>query len=91
MTYQQLISTPCSTLSTMTYDAFRNLLNASYRELIILEARQKEEKDQAYRESRQVKIQALEAHIRTLCASSFYRQFVADLDKDIQTITQATA
>jgi len=91
MTYQQIISTPCASLRTMTYDAYRNLLNASYREMIIMEARQQEEQDQGYRAFRQVKINALESHIRTLTAAAFYRQFLSEFQNDLKTVTQAAA
>ena len=84
MTYQQLISTPCSALRTMTFDAYCNLLNASYREMIILVARQKEEQNSKYWQERQIKITALEAHIKTLCAAKFYQRFEAQIKTDIQ-------
>lgn len=76
-------------MSTMTYDAYCNLLNASYREMIILAARQKEEQNSKYWQDRQAKIAALEAHIKTLCAAEFYRRFDAQFKADIQSLCLA--
>lgn len=83
MTYQQLISTPCSTLSTMSYDAYRLLLLASYREVIFMDEQQKTEKKMEDWKARQKKIDAMELHVKSLHAHYFYKRFTYEYQTQI--------
>ena len=83
MTYQQIISTPCSMLSTMTYDAYRLLLLASYREVIFMDEQQKNEKEIDDYITRQRRIVALEQHVHSLEAHQFYKRFTSELQTQI--------
>lgn len=83
MTYQQIISTPCAAMSGLTYEAFFKLLNASYREFIMMEAQQKDENNMTYYEDRSKKMVDLERHIHTLEKHAHYKRYYMGSSKQI--------
>lgn len=83
MTYQQIISTPCAAMSGLTYEAYFKLLNASYREFIIMEAEQKEETNMTYYADRSRKMTDLERHINTLEKHEHYKRFFIESNKQL--------
>lgn len=83
MNYQQIISTPCAAMSGLTYEAFFKLLNASYREFIMMEGQQTEENNMTYYEDRSRKMTQLERHISTLEKHEHYKRFFVESNKQL--------